>query len=267
MLTSTSASPVLAPAETGGIPTRKIALLIADAASQAKLTAYCERHGFAIEPDHQFHLTLLASENEIDLADCEMGILPAPLVAVGFGRFGPDEMTPVLALETQPWLAELRRHFTDDVGAIPTYPDFRPHVSLSYAWDGTPALGGLPLPSSPLVFDRLAIRTFEPDDTAGDEDGVVEVSEYVRADGTRVSGHVRGGAKSISAELDPAVRDRLMATPDGAGLLVLYDEVSAALEALPFDGKPETHDRQAELVRQAEDIEALMTSLLVRAAA
>lgn len=101
-----------------------------------------------------FHLTVIASTNKLDLPLGSRRIDKHELRATGFEVLGDN--TPTLRIEADDWLKNMRE-FALSLGIDPTYPEFKPHVSLSYRWSGTPALETLPLPPFPLVFDWLVV--------------------------------------------------------------------------------------------------------------
>jgi hypothetical protein len=151
----------------------RIVMLVADHDTQAALSAWAQAQGFDLTQAYggrpitadmfDFHITLLASANDVAIPVTDHRIEPVQADATGFLALGPEADTPALALSSDGPLADLRAHFLDTYGAEPTYADFKPHISLSYAWSGEPALDDLPLPDFALVFDRLVIDEFVPD--------------------------------------------------------------------------------------------------------
>lgn len=150
---------------------RKVVVLLADAATQAAMAAWCTANGFDLgasfggEPRDpaafEFHLTLFATVGPSDLPDMAHGIDPIAVEPMGFDAFGAEQDTPVMLTWSSLRLEDMRAVMLDCAAADPTYPDFRPHVSLSYAWDGTPDLDSLVVPDMPLVFDRVEVRTLK----------------------------------------------------------------------------------------------------------
>lgn len=157
--------------ERAGVPGPRIVMLVADHDTQNALAAWAEAAGFdqayggrAITPDmFDFHITLLATADAVSIPETDHLIEPVAVEAVSFDALGPDKDTPVLSL-SKDGLQLLRDYFIETYGAEPIYTDFKPHVSLSYAWDGEPALEDLELPDFPLVFDRLVVKPFEQKD-------------------------------------------------------------------------------------------------------
>jgi len=143
-----------------------IAMLIASQDTQAALRAYAVRSGFDIDDGHDFHVTLLATANPIMAPEADNLIAPVEVMATGFDTLGPDANVPALSLDAHEALVVARAFFVDLYGAEPTYADFKPHVSLSYDWDGEPPLDGIDLPAFPLIFDRLVVTEFKPEQKA-----------------------------------------------------------------------------------------------------
>jgi hypothetical protein len=55
----------------------------------------------------------------------------------------------------------MREFFVTLYGIQPTFAEFKPHVSLSYSWNGSPALDDLELPSVPLLFDQMKVKALK----------------------------------------------------------------------------------------------------------
>lgn len=154
--------------------TRKVICLVADDATQVALRDWCMSVGFDLgasfggEPRHPddflFHLTLVASSNAVICPDIDLPVVgPFSVTTTGFAALGRDSETPVLSVfDYSGALRALRNAFIDDLGLEPTFADFKPHISLSYAWDGQPDLATLELPPfATLTFDRLYIAALD----------------------------------------------------------------------------------------------------------
>lgn len=151
---------------------RKIVVLVASHDTQAGLRAWATAAGFNLATDYDgnpraaerfdFHVTLVASKNEVFVPETQHVISPIGLDAVGFDVLGVDRQVPVLKLSPSLRLATMRQFFVETYGIEPTFADYKPHVSLAYAWAGTPALDDIDLPDVPLVFDQLRVKTLSP---------------------------------------------------------------------------------------------------------
>lgn len=150
----------------------KIVMLFASRDTQRKLRDYAEGLGFdltkthgetTIDPaDFDFHATIIATRNPITLPTGEHEFAGIEVTAVGFDSLGADGEVPVLSLDASGALGLMRRLYEDIYRAEPTFADFKPHVSLSYAWSGSPPLDSLTLPDFPIVFDRIVVDDFVP---------------------------------------------------------------------------------------------------------
>lgn len=142
---------------------RMIAMLMASPQTQADLRVYAISSGFDIDDGDAFHVTLLATANAIDAPSGNIAIAPVTVAAVGFEALGAEGEVPVIRVDGDEGLQTGREFFVRLFGAEPTFAEFKPHVSLSYDWDGFPALSDLDLPDFPLVFDRLVVEPFKAD--------------------------------------------------------------------------------------------------------
>lgn len=151
--------------------TPKIALLVASSDTDNALRAWALARGFdltrthggrEITPDQfDFHVTLLATKNAIRAPETDHLVDALQIEATGFDVLGKADDVPVLRVKASAALKMAREFFVEMYGAEPTFEDFKPHVSLSYKWDGAPALEDLELPTIPLLFDRLIVKAFD----------------------------------------------------------------------------------------------------------
>ncbi len=148
---------------------RKVIVLVADHDTQNGLQAWAKRQGFDLTlsysgnqqaaEDFDFHTTLVASANEVFVPETQHVIDPVRVEPAGFDVLGADRRVPALKLAPSPKLEGMREFFVGTYGIQPTFADFKPHVSLSYAWAGVPDLAALPVPDFPLIFDQLRVKT------------------------------------------------------------------------------------------------------------
>jgi hypothetical protein len=152
--------------ETGGPVGRRVVMLYADPDTQANLTAWAHAMGFDVggsnpHEGHAFHITLLATENDVAIPLTDHTIEPVSVEPTGFEVLGENGDTPVMrVVNLDETLFAIRTHYVLAYGAEPTF-ELRAHVSLSYDWAGEPTLEELPLPDFPLVFDRLVVEAFD----------------------------------------------------------------------------------------------------------
>lgn len=149
---------------------RMIAMLMADAQTQEAMRSWAIRSGFDIDDGNPFHVTLLATVNEIDAPNGSTSIKPVSVDAVGFEALGANGEVPVIRVDGDGALQIGREFFVRLYGAEPTFAEFKPHVSITYDWNGSfPVLDQLSLPEFPLSFDRLVVEPFD----AGEQKSLV----------------------------------------------------------------------------------------------
>lgn len=184
-------------ADTENKPGRRVVMLEATWETQKALHEWAESLGFNLAWSHSgwpqrsrdfgFHVTVVATANPVSIPVTWRSIEPLTLVPTGFEVLGDD--TPTLRLEAHNDLEAMRAFFVETFGAQPTYPDFKPHVSLSYRWSGSPSLEGLPLPPFPLDFDALIVAELEeavaPAKTGDASPVLLAVTDKAAVSGTR----------------------------------------------------------------------------------
>lgn len=150
-----------------GEATTKFVAIIYDDATQKNLQRYCEQNGFDISKnydgeeqspdDFEFHTTVFYTitehklKNGIKTLDKPLEVTPTELEFLG-------EMfdVPVLKVESED-LLHIRRHYQLKYDMQDAWPDYKPHISLSYNRENLPDIERMPLPDFPLIFDKLKI--------------------------------------------------------------------------------------------------------------
>lgn len=113
--------------------------------------------------EFDFHLTLFATEAPITLPTGSHEIPAVTLsVPTGFAMLGKDANIPALSFGIDAALERMRGHYVQTYKARPTFPDFKPHISVSYAWAGLPDLASVALPSFPIILDRIVVDDLAP---------------------------------------------------------------------------------------------------------
>lgn len=191
---------------------RRVVSLHADEATQEKLRTWAEDAGFdlgwnydgwPIDPQwFRFHVTLIATKNEVEIEDRWQPIGPLTVSPAGFAVLGADRRVPVLELSNNDKLTAMRQFFIDAFGAEPTFDEYRPHISLSYKWDGAPDLSKLSPPSFPLTFDALVVAMLEGKATS--KDAALEASLMLFSDALEVTGTRRSKDGYLIADVRAA---------------------------------------------------------------
>lgn len=177
---------------------RRVVVLRANWDTQEKLREWAKAEGFDLgwsfsgwpqsSYDFDFHVTLVASENEVRIEDGVRWVDPVTVEPKGYAVLG--ETTPALVLKPSDTLTKMREFFIAAFGVTPTYPDFKPHISLSYKWSGEPSIteSAPAFPPFPLVFDMLMVaRLDDKASTSKDATGVTHKA-MAAADRATISG-------------------------------------------------------------------------------
>lgn len=180
---------------------RRVVVLRASWETQEKMREWAQEQGFDLAwsysgwPQHShsfdFHVTIVASENEVRIPDEVRMIDPITVEADGYEVLGQDRRVPCLKLSQHKTLTAIRDFFIEAFGVVPTFADYKPHISLSYKWDGEPLVesSSPSLPPFPLVFDLLMVGTIDDpvkaNDAAGRPIKVLSHSDRAAISGTR----------------------------------------------------------------------------------
>ena len=119
-----------------------------------RLKEYCEdnRINNIVEP---FHITLMCSVNEIDLPNIEFSVKPFNVYPEKPDVFGANNNSLVVRLLQSNDLNGLRDVMLR-TGLVDTFPDFKPHISLTYDYQGK-KLTDLRYPTFPITVTKIKI--------------------------------------------------------------------------------------------------------------
>lgn len=148
---------------------KKYIALQVSAGSSAKLTAWAKRLGFDLSigfneqpiTKFNFHTTVFFSDNETYLRNGLFPIQAIELVPTGWKILG--ENTPVLLLQKTDQLTNLRRIY-ENMGLYDKWPEWIPHISVSYNWNGKPATTKLGLPDFKITADSIKVENQKEED-------------------------------------------------------------------------------------------------------
>lgn len=135
--------------------------------SQNFLRNFCQENDFDLTTkfnggtqapeDFDFHSTVWFTTSEHDLHNTAHNISIEDFEAVQYSLFGPDENILVLEV-TSDHLSGVRNMFGEKYDMTDEWPDYKPHITLSYSFNGD--IPDIPLPDlSSLVADKLSIKT------------------------------------------------------------------------------------------------------------
>ena len=124
------------------ISKRKYVSVRYDKESQKKLREWAIQNNFDLtltyggekqDPeDFDFHTTVFYSTNESILKNKSTKLQPTEVTISKIKFLGDNEDIPVFAIELTGEIKELRKRF-EEMGLEDKWPDYQPHISLSYA--------------------------------------------------------------------------------------------------------------------------------------
>jgi hypothetical protein len=147
-------------------PTEKYVAVQYDAATQRKLRAWAKENGFDLtakydgtkqdEEDFDFHTTIFFTTSKHDLPNHIKAIAPSGTAkVVDIMMLGVNNDIPVLKIES-PMIARLRNHYADVYDMKDAWPEYKPHVSVSYSKD-LPDMKKVKLPTFELTFNEIKV--------------------------------------------------------------------------------------------------------------
>lgn len=136
--------------------------------SQSKLRKWCMDKGFNIKKNYNgtpidpeqfhFHITIFYSDNKKYVANGSFQ-LEEP-IQITFSRpvlFGEKKDVPVFLVNKTPELVNIRKIY-ENMGLTDSWGDWKPHVSISYAYNGKPEISTLKMPDFDLYVDKIKIE-------------------------------------------------------------------------------------------------------------
>lgn len=139
--------------------------------TQDKLRNYCEQNGFDLTKTYSgneqspenfvFHTTIFYSitkhniENTIKYFKESKAVTP-----VSFEMIGHESNIPVIRVMSDD-LKSLRTHYETEYGMKDEWPEWKPHISLSYSRNNIPDTENIDLPDFPLYFNKLIIEDID----------------------------------------------------------------------------------------------------------
>ena len=177
---------------------RRVVILRADWETQEKLREWAKSEGFDLgwsfsgwpqhSSDFDFHITIVYSENAVRIEDGVRWIDPITVTPSGYEVLG--DSTPALVIEQHPTLTAIREFFVKSFGVVPSYADFKPHISLSYKWAGSPDIvkSAPAFPPFPLVFTTLMVARIEEKPTMASDAAPLASRRFAASDRTTITG-------------------------------------------------------------------------------
>lgn len=129
-----------------------------DEESQKKLREWAKQNGFDLSAkydgskqdpkDFDFHTTIFYSANEVNLINKKIKHEPTEVSIIGIKFLGENKDIPVLTVSVSGGIKDLRQHY-ENLGLEDQWPDFIPHISVSYA-------------KKPVDIEKIELPTFKP---------------------------------------------------------------------------------------------------------
>ena len=135
-------------------------------ATQKKLREWAKKNGFDLtvnydgtsqpEEDFDFHTTIFFTTSKHDLKSEVMNLdEPGTAKVVDIMMLGVNNNIPVLKVESLD-IYGIRKYYENQHGMKDAWPEYKPHVSLSYSTD-LPDMSKVKPPKFQLVFDKIKI--------------------------------------------------------------------------------------------------------------
>lgn len=113
--------------------------------------------------DFDFHTTIFFTTSRHSTTTGEFIIPSFQLQIDHFELLGEDHNIPVAKINPDNSQLQLIRHRFVDIGYRDAWPDFKPHISLSYNYNGTPDIASLTVPDFPIVVSNLKVSDQKED--------------------------------------------------------------------------------------------------------
>lgn len=149
---------------------RKYVAIVYDEESQRKLRKWCQENGFDLTKtyggedqspeDFEFHTTVFYSINESPMKNEVIPLTHGEAFPVKFKLLGDEKDIPVLVISS-PGIKDIREEFVRR-GLMDKWPDYIPHISLSYVRKDYD-LRGIKLPDFRMNFGHLKIEDINED--------------------------------------------------------------------------------------------------------
>jgi hypothetical protein len=150
---------------------RKYVAVIYDDESQRKMREWCQANGFDLTKkyngedqspeDFDFHTTVFYSVNEVIMRNETVRLDPTEVTINGIKLLGENKDIPVLTIEPSGGIMNLRNYY-EGLGLKDQWPDYIPHISLSYVRKDYD-LTGLKLPDFTMTFGEVKIEDISED--------------------------------------------------------------------------------------------------------
>lgn len=143
-----------------------VALQISDK-SQARLREWCLANSFDIsksfsgkdiDPESfDFHITIFFSDNKAYVPSGTFKIDPIKVNFKKMEIFGLDKNIPVILVDKSKDIANIRRIY-EATGLTDKWPEYKPHMTVSYCYNGKPNIVSVKLPDFEVTVDKIKVE-------------------------------------------------------------------------------------------------------------
>lgn len=107
--------------------------------------------------EFDFHTTIFFSTNFPYVENGVYEVDPFELELDHFELLGKEKNIPVIKINTDNWQLQMLRKGFEDMGFKDEWPEYKPHISLSYNYNGKPDLSELTLPPVKVIANRIVV--------------------------------------------------------------------------------------------------------------
>lgn len=131
--------------------------------SQRLMSEWCKLNNFDISISYSgvktnkfdFHLTVFYTNNEVIANNGIIKIKKLPIFFEKYEMLGKENNIPVIKIKPSDMLLKIRKLF-ENKGFEDEWPSWKPHISLSYNFNGS--IIGMPLPNFKIYVDKIIIE-------------------------------------------------------------------------------------------------------------
>lgn len=135
--------------------------------TQEKLRSYCDNNGFdltvdfygneQLSTDFKFHTTIFYTTSKHSIENTTYTLEePKTVEPVSFELLGAEKDIPVIKVMSDD-IIELREFYKSEYGMEDEWPDWKPHISLTYTRT-TEFPENIQLPDFSLMYDKISIE-------------------------------------------------------------------------------------------------------------
>jgi hypothetical protein len=105
-----------------------------------------------------FHITVFYSDNKKYVANGSFPIEPIPLKFKKMELLGAEKNVPTILIDKTNELVNIRKLY-ETTGLKDSWPEWKPHLSVSYSYSGKPVIADVKLPDFEVMVDTVIVKT------------------------------------------------------------------------------------------------------------